>query len=154
MRVETAFRQPERMTRRRCVRCGYGGSALQRAGGRSGSGPRSVLLTCPKCQQDLYTRPARSYAELEGFEERASVARGSSERASTPIANAPALKASRRRLWRNVWTLWCAAAASALRPKKPTGKPPWFRRVELGLLVTLFVVVSAVTVSRIAAAVM
>ncbi|UCD76702.1 MAG: hypothetical protein JSV91_07200 [Phycisphaerales bacterium] len=42
---------------RRCVACGYDGALLQ--GGRA--------ARCARCGCDLRERPARSYAEMEGF---------------------------------------------------------------------------------------
>ena len=42
---------------RRCVACGYDGALL-----RDGQAPR-----CARCGCDLRERPARSYAEMEGF---------------------------------------------------------------------------------------
>ena len=61
-------RDRERIARRRCVCCGYDGGPLQ--------GPRGRLVfDCPACGADLYARPARTYAELEGlpFERRRSL---------------------------------------------------------------------------------
>lgn len=46
-----------RMFKRRCVACGYDGALL-----RGGSAER-----CARCGCDLQTRPARSYAEMEGL---------------------------------------------------------------------------------------
>lgn len=48
------------MLRRRCCRCGYHGSELQRAWIED-------VVVCPSCGHDLYANPPRSYAELEGF---------------------------------------------------------------------------------------
>lgn len=48
------------MLTKACLGCGYRGPALQPTGhGRA--------LRCPGCGADLYSRPPRSYAELEGF---------------------------------------------------------------------------------------
>ena len=44
---------------RRCVSCGYDGALL-----KAGEAAR-----CARCGCDLTERPARSYAEMEGFEE-------------------------------------------------------------------------------------
>jgi|GEM_PF-4655968 len=45
---------------RRCRRCGHDGPELQ--------GDRScAVFECPACGEDLYARPAMSYAEMEGF---------------------------------------------------------------------------------------
>ena len=46
------------MLAKTCLACGYRGAALQ------GS---NRALRCPGCGTDLYARPPRSYAELEGF---------------------------------------------------------------------------------------
>lgn len=53
---------PPRLQRRFCPCCGYSGRELQ--GDR---GQRTFV--CPSCDLDLYARPARSYAEMEGFVE-------------------------------------------------------------------------------------
>ncbi|MCL4742176.1 MAG: hypothetical protein KJZ54_08230 [Phycisphaerales bacterium] len=45
---------------RRCRRCGHDGPELQ--GDRSGA-----VFECPACGEDLYARPAMSYAEMEGL---------------------------------------------------------------------------------------
>jgi len=45
-----------------CLRCGYRGREVQ--GGTDGR-----TFVCPRCEADLYARPARSYAEMEGIEE-------------------------------------------------------------------------------------
>ncbi len=50
------------LTDRCCLTCGFRGRELQ---GRRGQ----ERLTCPQCRQDLYTRPARTYAEMEGLVE-------------------------------------------------------------------------------------
>ncbi len=45
-----------------CLSCGYRGPDLQ--------GERAIeVLRCPDCGEDLYSRPARSYHEMEGFVE-------------------------------------------------------------------------------------
>lgn len=51
---------PARLHDRMCLRCGYRGEELQ-------GGPGSQVFSCPRCAEDLYARPARSYAELEGL---------------------------------------------------------------------------------------
>ncbi len=49
-----------RMTRRTCLVCGHQGRRLQ--------GPAGLTATrCPHCNADLYARPPRSYAEMEGL---------------------------------------------------------------------------------------
>lgn len=50
-----------------CLSCGYTGDELQ--------SPESEPLRCPECGEDLYTRPPRSYAELEGLVEPTAVPR-------------------------------------------------------------------------------
>ncbi|MCL4220033.1 MAG: hypothetical protein KJZ65_01550 [Phycisphaerales bacterium] len=54
------FRRATRvdLARRRCLRCGYDGPAVQDG---------SIEFLCPHCGQDLYARPPRSYLELEGI---------------------------------------------------------------------------------------
>jgi hypothetical protein len=52
----------ERLQTRACLRCGYRGPELQ------GDRPEPPLV-CPACGEDLYSRPPRSYAELEGLDE-------------------------------------------------------------------------------------
>lgn len=49
-----------RRDRRMCLRCGFSGQRLQGDAGLA-------LHRCPNCSEDLYTRPPRSYAELEGL---------------------------------------------------------------------------------------
>lgn len=48
------------VSRRRCLDCGFDGATLQQNGSRT-------VYECPSCGADLYARPARSYAELEGL---------------------------------------------------------------------------------------
>ena len=53
---------------RMCLHCGYRGRELQ--------GDRSQLVfQCPSCRGDLYARPARTYAEMEGLSETCSAIR-------------------------------------------------------------------------------
>lgn len=49
-----------RHAQRLCLSCGYRGPELQ---GDSG------VFVCPSCGTDLYARPPRSYAELEGLDQ-------------------------------------------------------------------------------------
>ena len=50
------------LERKVCLSCGYRGRLLQ--------GERGLItFQCPSCGADLYARPPRSYAELEGFVE-------------------------------------------------------------------------------------
>lgn len=49
------------LERRVCLCCGYRGPELQR------TAPVEVFL-CPACGADLYARPPRSYADMEGFD--------------------------------------------------------------------------------------
>jgi len=48
----------KRMLAKACLTCGYRGASIQ---------GRRRALRCPGCGADLYSRPPRSYAELEGF---------------------------------------------------------------------------------------
>lgn len=48
------------LVQRTCLRCGYRGEELQRHG-------ELAAYRCPDCGQDLYARPPRSYAEMEGL---------------------------------------------------------------------------------------
>ena len=48
------------LVQRTCLRCGYRGDELQRLG-------ELAAYRCPDCGQDLYARPPRSYAEMEGL---------------------------------------------------------------------------------------
>lgn len=51
-----------RLSRKVCLACGYRGRALQ--------GDQTVVaFICPSCGADLYARPPRSYAEMEGLVE-------------------------------------------------------------------------------------
>lgn len=47
--------------RRRCLNCGFGGRSIQGA-------DDCRRFRCPRCDADLYARPPRSYAEMEGLE--------------------------------------------------------------------------------------
>lgn len=49
----------DRLTQRVCLACGYRGPELQ-------SGYPVEVFVCPVCACDLYARPPRSYAEMEG----------------------------------------------------------------------------------------
>lgn len=53
--------RPDRLRTRRCLSCGYAGPELQGDRGR-------ITFRCPACAEDLYARPARSYAEMEGLD--------------------------------------------------------------------------------------
>ncbi len=53
---------PSRLMKKTCLSCGYHGRALQGERGLS-------VYQCPACQADLYARPPRSYAEMEGLTE-------------------------------------------------------------------------------------
>jgi predicted RNA-binding Zn-ribbon protein involved in translation (DUF1610 family) len=52
------------VTARVCLGCGYDGSELQ-------TQDESATFLCPCCGQDLYARPPKSYAEMEGLVESA-----------------------------------------------------------------------------------
>ena len=59
--MRTAKRKvPARLRTRTCLSCGYDGPSLQGHRGK-------VTFLCPCCGQDLYARPPRSYAEMEGL---------------------------------------------------------------------------------------
>jgi predicted RNA-binding Zn-ribbon protein involved in translation (DUF1610 family) len=49
------------LVQRSCLCCGYRGDELQVSGERA-------AYRCPNCGQDLYARPPRSYAEMEGLQ--------------------------------------------------------------------------------------
>ncbi len=51
---------PDALRVRRCLSCGHAAEAFQSP---VFAGP----YACPECGDDLYARPPRSYAELEGF---------------------------------------------------------------------------------------
>ncbi|MEX2219298.1 MAG: hypothetical protein WD749_11145 [Phycisphaerales bacterium] len=53
---------PYRYQVRACLRCGYGGPEVQ-------PDQPEPAFVCPCCGEDLYSRPPRSYAELEGLDE-------------------------------------------------------------------------------------
>lgn len=129
------------MQRQRCVNCGYHGPEMQSRPGPAGERLATSALTCPKCEQSLYLRPPRSYAELEGFAEPA------------PHSPPPGrTRQAKRRRWRPALTLMAAAAASTLNPKRRRSRPSALTKLELVLLLALLLVVSVITVSRIAAA--
>jgi predicted RNA-binding Zn-ribbon protein involved in translation (DUF1610 family) len=53
---------PSRKQLKTCLNCGHDGPELQGERGHA-------LFVCPCCGQDLYARPPRSYAEMEGLDE-------------------------------------------------------------------------------------
>lgn len=53
---------PVRLSRRMCLSCGYDGAVIQ-------SDHRESGWLCPHCHADLYARPPRSYADLEGLDD-------------------------------------------------------------------------------------
>ncbi len=57
-----ATRAPIRKSdhRRRCLYCGFAGLSVQIASD-------ATSFRCPSCGGDLYSRPPRTYLELEGF---------------------------------------------------------------------------------------
>lgn len=67
------------MTRRRCCECGFDGPPLQGSRGE-------LALRCPQCDADLYERPPRSYAELEGFVRKPAEAPPAPAPAATPAS--------------------------------------------------------------------
>jgi predicted RNA-binding Zn-ribbon protein involved in translation (DUF1610 family) len=72
------------LLQRACLRCGYRGLELQRL-------DETAAYRCPACGQDLYARPPRSYAEMEGLP----VALPAPERPS-PAAARPLIGEGRR----------------------------------------------------------
>lgn len=62
MRTLRHIARTRRVHTRLCLRCGHDGPELQ-------ADPGDAPLTCPRCGQDLYERPARSYAELEAIDD-------------------------------------------------------------------------------------
>lgn len=87
---QVGVRSP-RLAERFCPRCGYRGAELQ--------GPRGVsVFVCNACGEDLYSRPARSYLEMEGLidEHREAIAFVASSSASSDGAKA---RKPRRRFW-------------------------------------------------------
>lgn len=79
---------PPRLQRRLCPSCGYHGRELQGERGQR-------TFVCPACHCDLYARPARSYAEMEGFVEPTRPV--SFDRLSRLIANTVETRPSRRK---------------------------------------------------------
>ena len=69
---------PARLRQRCCLVCGYDGPELQ---GRLTDG----AYRCPACDADLYARPPRSYAELEGFVLGASAAEDARAEGPPPV---------------------------------------------------------------------
>lgn len=92
---------PDRLHRRRCVSCGHGGIQLQ-------GDPAATSFRCPACNADLYARPARTYAEMEGFVEAgpAPSRAASFDRISRLLLAAPAVAAEQRRR-RRVRLMFC-----------------------------------------------
>lgn len=86
-RVSQPGSRSSRLAERFCPRCGYRGAELQ--------GPRGVsVFVCQSCGEDLYTRPARSYLEMEGIvDEREEILRFVAQ------ANPTATPRVRRRFW-------------------------------------------------------
>jgi predicted RNA-binding Zn-ribbon protein involved in translation (DUF1610 family) len=91
---------PARLQARTCLRCGYRGPELQ-----GDQGERTY--TCPACAEDLYTRPARSYAELEGLDE-----------ASPWLAPWPLSARGEGRLGAMVLRLWRAMVRALIQPRR------------------------------------
>ncbi len=89
--------RPERdwLLTRLCPGCGYAGHELQARGDKA-------VYMCPCCATDLYARPARSYAEMEGI----------IDASPAPAVRTRLLSLDRlprgRRLWRWVRTYACA----------------------------------------------
>lgn len=93
------------ITDRMCLACGYRGPELQPA---DTDGCVPGVFECPCCRADLYARPARSYAEMEGlpFPAPAPRDRGAVSRRIIlfprrgPAAAAPSEARAASRLWR------------------------------------------------------
>ncbi len=79
------------MHTRVCPRCGYAGSEID----HRDATVLTAVYVCPRCCEDLYARPAMSYAEREGLPE--VVLRGD----LTP-ASPRAARARRAPWWRRV----------------------------------------------------
>jgi len=89
---------PAHRKQRCCLVCGYDGPELQ-------GELRDLTYRCPACDADLYARPPRSYAELEGF------VLAPDERAGEGLGAAhPAEVKARRSI-----PLWLAGLLSRLR---------------------------------------
>lgn len=127
------------MNVRMCPRCGHDGRELQGEAGLR-------LLSCPNCHGDMYSRPPRSYAEMEGLD--------------------AAARHSRIRAYAGVET-WAgptvfpphedalSAPATALQPDQAVsaGRPGWrvaARRIALGglLLVAAAILLAAGLIER------
>lgn len=87
-----------------CLSCGYDGRLIQ-------AGATGHSYTCPSCGADLYARPPRAYAEMEGLDE--SVRPASFERFARLLA-APAFvdSAQRARLHRGARRIALALGAA------------------------------------------
>ncbi len=74
--------------RKKCLACGFDGRALQGERGR-------LTFECPSCGADLYARPPRSYAELEGLIEPSTIDRPAGRTSRSSIR--PMLRPHRQR---------------------------------------------------------
>lgn len=81
MAVRPRESAPAWIHRKRCLYCGEDGRAIQAA-------CRTAVFRCPRCMGDLYARPPRSYAELEGL---------APERTPSELRPADAAQVRRRR---------------------------------------------------------
>jgi hypothetical protein len=89
---------PARLKQRCCLVCGYDGPELQ---GELHDG----AYRCPACDADLYARPPRSYAELEGFV----LGEGAGDGASSKASGSVEIKVRRS------FPLWLAGLLARLR---------------------------------------
>lgn len=98
-----------------CLSCGHTGAELQPTHRAS-----QFVYECPCCGADLYARPPRSYAEMEGIEPAAARSR-TRPRGDAAAAAAPGsacMTQRRSRLWRAlefaVAAMLAVAAAAVL----------------------------------------
>lgn len=89
--------------RRRCLYCGEDGMAIQVVGD-------GAVFRCPTCRGDLYSRPPRSYAELEGLDTEPQGRPNKSASVSTPAVRTSFASGKPAGLW-HPWS----AAISMLR---------------------------------------
>lgn len=110
---------PAELERRLCLRCGYRGRLLQGDRGR-------MRFTCPACRCDLYARPARSYAEMEGLLDGAE---------DSPIPD----------FWIDAEP---AAPIDAPAHVEPSIRRPWLSRLERTAIIGIAIAVGVVVLAR------
>ncbi|MCK4873191.1 MAG: hypothetical protein KAS72_10735 [Phycisphaerales bacterium] len=108
--LKVGARRSARYHTRICTACGYRGKELQHDDG--------TVVTCPSCGCDLYSRPALSYAEMEGFAD-----------ASEPMRSTPA-PVPRQAVW----------------PAQPAKSSSW-GAVGLILILLLIVIAQAIVIA-------